>query len=111
MKRREKRKGDDEIYFILGSDLLKEFNTWNNYCYILENFKVLVTLRNNDKVEDLEKISFPYSENIIYTNLNLNELSSTEIRKAIYENDFDFLSQNMNLDVLDYINEKELYTY
>ena len=102
---------DDEICFILGSDLLKEFNTWDNCSYILENFKVLVTLRNNDKVKDLKRISFPYSENIIYTNVNLNELCSTEIRKAIHENDFCFLRENMNLDVLDYIRKKELYKY
>ena len=78
---------DSEIYFILGSDLLKDFKTWKNYEYILANFKILVTLRDTDKKEDLEKLELSNSENIIYTNIKLSNLSSTKIREKIVNKD------------------------
>ena len=39
---------NDEIYFICGSDNLKQIEIWKNYKYILSNFKILVITRNND---------------------------------------------------------------
>lgn len=99
----------DEIYLILGSDLLKEFTTWKNYSYILNNFKILVTFRNQDKKEDLINLNLPNKENIVYTNIKLNQLSSTEIREAIKNNCECFLESNLNQDVLEYIKKKGLY--
>lgn len=99
----------DEIYFILGSDLIKEFDTWTNYNYILDNFKVLVTLRDNDKKEELDKKELLNKNNIIYTNFKLDNLSSTKIRDAINNNDIAFLEHNMHPDVIKYIKEKQIY--
>lgn len=98
-----------EIYFILGSDLLKDFKTWRNYEYILANFKILVTLRDTDKKEDLEKIELPNRENIIYTNIKLSSLSSTEIREKVEKDDIAFLKQNLDSEVLSYIRKNNLY--
>ena len=36
---------NDEIYFICGVDNINNFETWKNYKYILDNFKVLVIAR------------------------------------------------------------------
>lgn len=98
-----------EIYFILGSDLLKDFKTWRNYEYILANFKILVTLRDTDKKEDLEKIELPNRENIVYTNIKLSSLSSTEIREKVEKDDIAFLKQNLDSEVLSYIRKNNLY--
>ena len=98
-----------EIYFILGSDLLKDFKTWRNYEYILANFKILVTLRDTDKKEDLEKIELPNRENIVYTNIKLSSLSSTEIREKVEKDDIAFLKQNLDPEILSYIRKNNLY--
>lgn len=98
-----------EIYFILGSDLLKDFKTWRNYEYILDNFKILVTLRDTDKKEDLEKIELPNRENIVYTNIKPSSLSSTEIREKVEKDDIAFLKQNLDSEVLSYIRKNNLY--
>ena len=98
-----------EIYFILGSDLLKDFKTWKNYEYILANFKILVTLRDTDKKEDLEKLELSKKENIIYTNIKLSNLSSTKIREKIVNKEMAFLKENLDSKVLSYIRKKHLY--
>lgn len=100
---------NDEIYFILGSDLFKELSSWKNYSYILTNFKILVTLRNEDKKEELTIIDLPNKNNIIYTNVKLNSLSSTEIRKLIKIGQFKLLESKLNKKVLKYIKGKGMY--
>ena len=55
---------NDEIYFICGSDNLKEITTWKNYDYILDNFKLIVIRRNNDDINEiLSKINSKNSIN------------------------------------------------
>jgi len=100
---------NDEIYFILGSDLYKDFSSWNNSEYILNNFKILVTLRDEDKKEELEKINLSNKDNIIYTNISLDSLSSTEIRDKIKNKDIAFLEENMNYKIIEYIEKNHLY--
>lgn len=99
----------DEIYFILGSDLLKEFTTWKNYSYILETFKILVTLRNHDTKQELEKLSLSNQGNLLYTDIMLEDLSSTEIREKVKQNDLEFLEKKLDKKVLNYIQNKNLY--
>ena len=41
----------DEIYFICGTDNFKIINTWKNYQYILDNYKLIVIPRNDDDIE------------------------------------------------------------
>ena len=100
---------DDEIYFILGSDLLEQITTWKNYTYILENFRILVTLRDEDKREELSKLEIPYPKNIIYTDLLLEPISSTKIREAISIGSDKFLEENLDKRVKEYIIENNLY--
>lgn len=99
----------DEIYFILGSDLLRKITTWRNYTYILENFKILVTPRNGDTKEELSKLEIPHKENIIITDILLESISSTKIREAISIRDDKFLQKNLKSKIWEYIIEKNLY--
>lgn len=87
----------DEIYFICGSDNLKEFKTWKNYKYILNNYKLLVIIRNND-----ELIKLPKDDNIIITNIKPHRLSSTSLRTNLEESKLD-------KKVYQYIKDNKLY--
>ena len=99
----------DEIYFICGSDNLKEITTWKNYEYILNNFKILVIKRNDDQLDAI--LSEINSENVIVANVNLNDISSSLIRDSLEKEDametaLDYLDKS----VLDYIKQEDLYT-
>lgn len=91
---------NDEIYFICGVDNINDFKTWKNYEYILNNFKVLVIPRNNEKINIK-------SSNIILTDVKADNLSSTYIRNNIksIKNIDDLIDKK----VLDYIKERNLY--
>lgn len=90
----------DEIYFICGSDNLSEFDTWKNYQYILDNYKILVIRRNNADLLELEK---KYnSSNVIFCNVDTEVLSSTMVREMIRSRDLNVLKY-IDKEVLDYI--------
>ena len=92
---------NDEIYFICGSDNLKEITTWKNYDYILDNFKLIVIRRNNDDINEiLSKIN---SKNIVVPNINSDNISSTLIRENLNKSNNRYLMQNMDEKVVKYI--------
>lgn len=88
---------NDQIYFICGSDNIKEFHKWKKYDYILNNYQVLVVLRNNDTENNILN-----HKNIIITNITLDNLSSTQLRKELDNNKLDS-------KVYNYIQQKKLY--
>ena len=88
---------NDQIYFICGSDNIKEFHKWKKYDYILNNYQVLVVLRNNDTENNILN-----HKNIIITNITLDNLSSTQLRNKLDKNKLDS-------KVYNYIKQKKLY--
>ena len=76
----------NNIYLIIGSDNLKEFNTWYKYEKILEQYKVLVVARDTDNAQEIlqnNEYLFSYKTSFeIITNINSN-LNSTAIREKI----------------------------
>ena len=106
----KKKYPNDEIYFILGSDLLKGFMNWKNYSYILNHFKILVTLRNYDTKEELEELTLPNKNNLLYTNIELEPLSSTEVRENVRQGNLEFLEETLDDSVLKYIQKRKLYS-
>lgn len=90
------------IYFICGSDNLLEINTWRNYQYILDNYNILVIRRNNDS---LDAFVGKY-KGIIKTDIEMDDLSSTKIRKILKEKDYTSL---VDKKVFDYIRKNNLY--
>lgn len=97
-----------EIYFICGSDNLKEMDTWKAYELILSNFKVLVVNRNENINKILEKYS-KYLKNIIITNIEEQKVSSTMLRKYLKENNHKLIKDLIDPDVLEYIHKHNLY--
>lgn len=94
----------DEIYFVCGSDNLLEFDTWNNYHYILDKYKILVMKRGEDKIEEIVS-KYP---NVIEVNITMSDLSSTKIREWIKAERIEELGTKMDSSVIDYIKKKNL---
>lgn len=87
---------DDEIYFICGSDNLINFVTWKNYQYILNNYQLLVIMREGSI------LNLPKDANIIITNISSQNLSSTQLRDHMDKTKLDD-------NVYEYIQKNKLY--
>ncbi len=98
---------NDEIYFICGLDNLKEITTWKNYEYILNNFKILVIKRNDIDINNI--LNNINSKNIIVTNIKLNNISSTNIRKNLQNKKTREIYNDIEKNVLKYIEKNNLY--
>lgn len=96
---------NDEIYFICGSDNLKEITTWRNFEYILDNYKIVVIKRNNDDINNI--LSNINSKNIIIADIELDSISSTYIRANIKNKEE--ISELIDESVLKYIERNNLY--
>lgn len=77
---------EDEIYFICGTDNLSYIDEWNKGIDILSNNKLLIIKRNSTDINTLLDKYNDYKDNIIITDIKENEISSTKIRKMIYNN-------------------------
>lgn len=99
---------DDTIYFILGSDNLKELHTWKNYEYIISHYKILVIKRDLDDVYPILKRFEKYQTNFIIANIPLSNVSSTKIRDMLSKKDVvsEYLLSKV---VLNYIQKNHLY--
>lgn len=96
-----------EIYFICGSDNLEELFTWKSYEYILKNYKLLVIRRGDiDTNSLLEKYG---SSNIIITDIENKEISSTMVRELLKNGDDREVLNYLDEDILNYIKENNLY--
>ncbi len=76
-----------EIYFVLGTDNLKELETWHEADELLKKFKMLVLERGDDDIEQIiEEDDFlrKYKTSFIkLQNIEKINLSSTEIRDKV----------------------------
>jgi len=100
---------NDEIYFICGSDNLKEIDTWREYHYILKSFNLLVIPR-GDNIEKLLEKYKEYKENIKIADIQIEKISSTEIRNILRKGkNEDGLKDKVDEKVLKYIKSKKLY--
>ena len=67
LRKVQKQFPDKQVSFIIGSDNLKELNTWKNSEELISNYKILVMERNNDKLEEIinqNELLKKYKENI-----------------------------------------------
>lgn len=99
---------DSEIYFICGTDNLRGFSNWVRFNYIFENYKLLVIRRNNDDISALLDVYKDYEDSIVFADVGTNNLSSTEIRKMLKDDD-EQVQKNMDAKVYSYIQNKGLY--
>lgn len=107
----DKKYPNNEILFLMGSDNLKEFPTWNGADKICEKYKSYVFRRDDDDIKNIiEKDKF-LSKNknsfVAVSNNILNNFSSTYARKIIKEDkSIRYLAPD---EVVNYIEKHKLY--
>ncbi len=99
---------EDSIYFICGTDNLSYLDKWKRGDYILTNYPLLIIKRNTDNLSFLLDKFKEYKNNIIVTSIEPVDLSSTEIRNLIKE-DNKLIKEYLSEEVLDYIKNNNLY--
>ena len=100
-----------EIYFTMGSDNLKELETWKKSTELVEEFKFLIIERDKDCAKDIVKNSKflkQYKEKFIKVNTQIHSnLSSTFVRNEVKNGrSIRYLTPD---EVVDYINKDKLY--
>ena len=101
----QKKYGD--ITLIIGSDLLKKIESFDNYLYILNKYSFVVLKRENDDVERIIKEKYPRYSNkfkiVDYDNIISSSMARELIRKK--QNNEDVLDK----DIYDYIIKHNFY--
>lgn len=100
---------ESDIYFICGTDNLKEFKTWKQYEYILRNYKLLVITRDKENTDKLLKEYSKYIDRICIVDMGFNPVSSTQIRNCIKTMQYDKIRDVIDDKVLKYIIDNNLY--
>lgn len=76
-----------KIFFIIGTDNLKQLDSWHNVDKLLEKYKVIVLKRNNDNISEIinnSNVLSNHRESIVeLKNIKPINLSSTHIREKL----------------------------
>jgi len=100
-----------DLWFVMGTDNLKEVNTWNSPERLLKEYKIIVLERENDKFEEIVKnneLLLKYKESLIKVEgIDKIFLSSTMIRDKIKNGES--IEELIDEDVLEYIIKNKLY--
>ena len=100
-----------DIYFIMGTDNLKDLHTWKEPERILKNYKIIVLERNEDNLEKIIEEDKLLRDNkkalIIAKKIKPIKLSSTIIREKIKNGKE--VESFFKKEVLEYINKNGLY--
>ena len=103
----KKKYPSDTIYFILGEDNLEELHTWKNYEALLENYRFLVVRRKGYDEEAFLKNTKLRLDNVLFTDIEVEGISSTEIRKQLKKDKVNL--NEIDPSVLAYIQKNHLY--
>jgi len=100
-----------DIYFIIGTDNLKELCTWYKADELLEKYKILVLKRNEDNIEEIISnctLLSKHKQSIIeLKNIVTIDISSSIEREKIKQGErIKYLAPD---EVIEYIEEKQLY--
>ena len=102
--KKEQELKKDEVYFLIGSDILKTFHKWHEPLNILEECQVIVAIR-----PGFQPSSVPawILSKIQFANIPRFELSATQIRKRWKENKT--IRYMVTQPVWGFINKNSLY--
>lgn len=100
---------DDELFLLVGSDMLMCFEQWNGFEDILKSASLAVVSRNDGDFEILEEKAETLRKfgKIIVCPVEPLEMSSSEIRKKIIKNEK--ISCYLDENVVQYITLRKLY--
>ncbi|MGN1481821.1 nicotinate-nucleotide adenylyltransferase [Porcipelethomonas sp.] len=101
---------EDELFLMVGSDMLLSFDTWFEYGEILSNVTLAAVSRNGNDFDELYEMSKKLSKfgDVIVANDEAITISSSKIRKMIKNNED--ISCYLNGKVVKYIILKNLYS-
>lgn len=99
----------DSLYFILGSDNLLNLHTWKKYEYLLNTYNLIVICRKNTDVSDKIEQYSKYKGDFIVLDLDIDDVSSSEIRNYIYIQDIEKAEGLLDKRVLAYILKRGFY--
>lgn len=105
-----KENPDSEIFFIMGADSLLAIETWHKPEKIFEQCKVVVVDRDNSDEKINKQISYlqdKYDAQIIYLNMPMVDISSTNIKERIKNNEP--INNLVPKKVEEYILQNKLY--
>jgi len=89
LERFSKLQNDIEWYFLIGADSLMDLDNWKNVDIILNSCKLVVYNRAGYIVEEVlkekKRIEQKFNNKIIFLNMPIIDISSTNIRKNIKE--------------------------
>ena len=94
----------DDLFYLIGSDALKEFHKWKNPQSIIDEAKVIVAIRPGFRPSDIPNWIL---EKIQFANIPRVEISSTTIRKRWAEDKT--IRYMVTESVWQYINKENLY--
>lgn len=107
----QKQYKDKNVWFLIGSDNLKELHTWKRAEELVSKYKILVMERNEDKISNIvvaNKLLNCYKENIIKLNEGIrSNFSSTYVRTQIKNQKS--VRYLMPHEVYEYIKRNNLY--
>lgn len=98
---------NDDIYFICGADNLSYIDKWKNGEEILANYKIIAMKRKGEDILELVERLNEYKENIVVADVEQRDISSTDIREKIKNNEY--VLDVLDKDVYDYIRKNKLY--
>ena len=108
----QKQFPDKEMWFLIGSDNLKELYTWNRPEELVSKYKILVMERENDKIEGIienDELLYKHKENFIKVNEEIrSNYSSTYVRAQI--KDGKSVRYLLPDEVYEYILKNKLYS-
>ncbi len=98
---------DDELYFIIGSDMLESFTKWYLWETILELCTLCAAPREKGFIPDFSPYTPEQRKKIVYLDFEPLEISSTEIRIRLKSNNG--CEELVDKKVIDYIRSHGLY--
>lgn len=94
----------NEIVMIIGSDSLKELDSWKNAPYLIKTYRFLVAKRPGITIDN----NLKYLDRCIFMDVFMKDISSTQIRELIKNGD-EKVQEFLNRNVYEYIKEYGLY--
>ncbi|MBO5439561.1 MAG: nicotinate (nicotinamide) nucleotide adenylyltransferase [Clostridia bacterium] len=108
-----REQGFNDLYFLCGTDMLLTLDKWYNPEYIFESATIVCVRRENETENDLlikDKVDYytkKYNARIIILDVDAIEISSSEIREAIKNNNN--ICSYLTNEIENYIKANNLY--